>query len=416
METGSPQSELFCPETTDLIAGTSEFKAENARLAEAEYEATRTHVRHMPPWINLTGTTVCNLKCYMCNQAYDDLPRWTMGESVYRKVVQELYPYVQTVQFSAFGEPLMTPGLYRKFDDLENTNTKLEIITNATLMHDEKLRNRLLDVLEMITFSMDGATKETYDAVRVGADFDRVLANIEAFCQRRLELPEEKRPRLQFNSILMERTIREAGEFVELAHRLGADQVVFNHVVVFHPDLERESLQFNRELANRHIAEARKLGEELGVSVVLPPEFNLNEPQPERRVPDPSPTNGEASCAETTPKAPEENGEGALENPRDVFAETEVPSGPGRMPRFKCMFLWKRAYIGPHGQVVPCCVAGAPSVGNMMDQPFREIWNNETYQKMRERVFTPHPYGPCKNCYLIYTSPDEADREAFLKF
>ncbi len=415
MSTRASNPEPFSGETTHLIPGSPEFKAENARLAEQEYHDTSTSVRHLPPWINLTGTTVCNLKCYMCNQAYDDLPRWTMQESVYRKVVEELYPYVQTVQFSAFGEPLMTPGLYKKFDDLERTNTKLEIITNATLMHDAKLRERLLDVLELITFSIDGATKETYDAVRVGADFDRVMANIEAFCARRLELPEEKRPRLEFNSIMMERTIREVPQFVELAHKLGGERVVFNHVVVFHPDLERESLQFNRETANQYITEGQRVADELGIEVVLPPLFNLDDPAPEPKTSPPA--KSEAGGAETPSKRiSDSGGGGALQNPRDVFAETEAPSGPGRMPRFQCMFLWKRTYIGPHGQIVPCCLAGAPSVGNMMEQTFREIWNNETYQKMRERVFTPHPYGPCKNCYLIYTSPDETDREGFLKF
>ena len=120
-------------ELADLPFGSPEFKDANERLAQEDMDQCAEVMRAMPTWVNLTGTTVCNLKCFMCNQALDpDIPKWFMKEEVYQRAVAELYPFAKMVQFSAFGEPLMPPKLDSKLEDLARTHTKLDIVTNAT--------------------------------------------------------------------------------------------------------------------------------------------------------------------------------------------------------------------------------------------------------------------------------------------
>src|SRR5690606_37781880 len=117
--------------------------------------------------------------------------------------------------------PLMTPGMEQKLDDLIRTNTRLEIVTNAALMMKEsRFREKLLQTLELVTFSVDGATRETYNSIRTGADFDQVMDNIRRFAARRMEMGAEARPRMHFNYILMKRTLAEAPRFVEIVHEL----------------------------------------------------------------------------------------------------------------------------------------------------------------------------------------------------
>ena len=367
-----------------LPFGSPEFKDANERLAQQDEDACAPIVRGMPTWINLTGTTVCNLKCFMCNQFLDpNSPKWFMSDEVYQRVVDELYPFVKVVQFSAFGEPLMTPRMDEKLDDLIRTNTKLEIVTNATLMMKESaFREKLLETLELVTFSMDGATRETYNSVRTGAEFDQVVDNIRRFAERRKEMPEHKRPRMNFNYILMERTLDEAPRFVEMVAEFGGDEIVFNHLVAFHPTLKDETLGKDPKRANEWIERTRQTANDLGIAVTLPPLFSTGEPAAA-----PAPADAE-------PKA----------SPR--------PCGP---PPVKCWFLWKRAYVTHEGAVVPCCLAGIPHMGNMMDAGFRAVWNNEEYQNYRKHVFTDSPYGPCKTCYLIYPNPELAG-EGYDKF
>jgi MoaA/NifB/PqqE/SkfB family radical SAM enzyme len=375
--------ERLPPSLQALPFGSPEFKAENARLAQEDEDACASVARAMPTWINLTGTTVCNLKCFMCNQFLDpNSPKWFMKDEVYERVVDELYPFAKTVQFSAFGEPLMTPGMEAKLDDLERTHTKLEIVTNGTLMmRESRFREKLLRTLELVTFSIDGATRDTYNSVRTGADFDSVMDNIRRFAARRSEMPAADRPRMNFNFIMMKRTVAEAPRFVEIVRELGGDEIVFNHLVAFHPSLKDESLAAHKQFANEHIARTREVADALGVRVHMPPLFRTEAEPPTR---------------------PAEAGQPAAR-----------PCGP---PPIKCWFLWKRVYIGVNGEVVPCCLAGIPHFGSMMDTPFPDIWNGETYRTYRAHVYTDKPYGPCASCYLIYQTPDMTGAAGFEKF
>ena len=46
----------------------------------------------------------------------------------------------------------------------------------------------------VVRFSVDGATKETYESIRIQADFEQVMSNIALAVRVRRQLPREKRP------------------------------------------------------------------------------------------------------------------------------------------------------------------------------------------------------------------------------
>ncbi|MBL8752601.1 MAG: SPASM domain-containing protein [Planctomycetes bacterium] len=382
--------ESWPPELASLPFGSPAFKAANARLAAEDEAACAPFARAMPHWINLTSTTVCNLKCFMCNQFLDpNSPKVMLDEDVYQKVVRELYPYARTMQLSAFGEPLMTPKMDQKLDDLERYGMKLEMVSNGTLMMKEsRFREQLLRTLELVTFSMDGATPATYDSVRTGADFHEVFANISRFAERRLEMPAAARPKMNFNYILMRRTVAEAPKFVEMVHRWGGDQIVFNHLVTFHPSLKGESLNYCRAYANEWQDRTREVAKALGVQISIPPNFaDVASPAEAPAVAAPAP----AASPSPTKAAPR-------------------PCGP---PPVKCWFLWQRVYIAPFGDVVPCCLAGMPAFGNMAKTSFFDVWNGDTYRNYRKHVFTDKPLGKCRSCYLIWPNAELAGTEGF---
>jgi MoaA/NifB/PqqE/SkfB family radical SAM enzyme len=395
--------ESWPAELASLPFGSPEFKAANERLAIEDEARCAPLVRAMPTWINLTSTTVCNLQCFMCNQFLDpNSPKFMMDEDVYAKIVRELYPYAKTMQLSAFGEPLMTPKMEQKLDDLERYGMKLEMVTNATLMMKEsRFREKLLRCLELVTFSMDGATKATYESVRQGASYDEVVNNITRFCDRRLEMPEAQRPRMNFNYILMKRTLREAPQFVEMVHRWGGKQIVFNHLVTFHPSLVGESLNYMRAEANEWQDRTREVAKALGIELTMPPNFGDTQ-SPAMPAEPATPADPAQAPAAEQPAAPA---------PKAAPAKrVERPCIP---PPVKCWFLWRRVYFTPFGDVVPCCLAGMPHFGQIRDHTFWEVWNSPTYQDYRRHVFTERPLGKCRTCYLIYPNAELAGAEGF---
>jgi MoaA/NifB/PqqE/SkfB family radical SAM enzyme len=348
----------------------AELKRENKRRA-LEAEARDAEVcDSLPTWINTTNSTVCNLSCSFCPQAYGKGVDWRMEEPIYRRVLEELYPAAEIVQLSAFGEPMMTPRLAEKLDDMDRFGVKLEMVTNATLMKGEALQRRMAGIMGLLTVSIDGATKATYDSLRIGGDFDEVVGNVRAYNRARHALPKERQAPLHFNTILMKRTLPELPAFLRLAKELDAQHVTVMHLVRMvaeesvHEEMLDRSPDWKRR-TNDALLEAAAVAKELGLSVNLPPPFALaREP-------------GSAAA----PKA----------------------------PPIRCWFLWQRMYVGPFGEIVPCCLAGIHKNGNVKQSDFFDEWNNALYREMRRRVHSDDPYGACKTCYLVNRTTDAGD-------
>jgi MoaA/NifB/PqqE/SkfB family radical SAM enzyme len=240
------------------------------------------------------------------------------------------------------------------------------MVTNATLMKGDALLARMARIMGLLTVSIDGATKATYDALRIGADFDEVVGNVRAYNRFRRELPEGKRPPLHFNTILMKRTLAELPDFLKLARDLEAQHVTVAHMV-FMPNTDEsnrgEMLSGSREWkarTNDVLAKAGDVARSIGLSVNLPPPFSV---------------------------------------------AADGAAGPKPDP-IRCWFLWQRMYVGPFGDVVPCCLSGIHVNGNVRESDFFTQWNSPLYREMRRRVHGPDPYGPCKDCYLVNRSPD----------
>jgi MoaA/NifB/PqqE/SkfB family radical SAM enzyme len=275
------------------------------------------------------------------------------------------------VQLSAIGEPMMTPGLHAKIDDMLRYGVKLEMVTNGTLMKGDPLLKRLAEASELITVSLDGAKAETFNAIRQGADFDKIIEGLERFNHFRYQRPEDERPHLDFNYILMKRNIRELPDFVDLAADLGARTIIASHLVLYEKTLDEEMLQHHPDLSNTYTQAAAERAAARGVEIRLPPPFI-------------APSKAESR-------------------------DEPMPQDDGVYRGEKCYFLWRRVYIGPHGEVVACCLSGVESLGSLKEEPFPAIWNGKRYRAMREHVHTPRPVPPCDDCYLINRNPAGAD-------
>ena len=143
--------------------------------------------RHME--FNLSNA--CNLQCIQCNgdlsssirihrEKRPPLPK-VYGDEFFDDLAPFL-THLHTVQFAG-GEPFMASENYRVWELIAEVAPDLEVqvVTNAT-----QWNKRVEAILEKVriapTFSIDGVTAATYEAVRLGADHDAVLENIDRFC------------------------------------------------------------------------------------------------------------------------------------------------------------------------------------------------------------------------------------------
>ena len=155
----------------------TEKKLKNILLNEYELAQNKIHLKSYPRILNLVLTTRCNLKCIMCKKIEHD-GKYDLSDKGIEDLVA-IMPYLEKLTLRG-GEVFLHKKIVYILEQAKKYQVDVEIVTNGLLLT-EKMINLLLEVLTEITFSIDSVNKETYEKIRVGAKFDRLLKNIELF-------------------------------------------------------------------------------------------------------------------------------------------------------------------------------------------------------------------------------------------
>ena len=154
------------------------------------YYLKRDDFNLLPTELIIEPTNRCNLKCTMCPIGTGDMTRPIeyMEFSLFEKLVEEVKGHVEILYLHGLGEPLFHPELTRMVSLCTEKGIRTCISTNSTNLTDEKSKALIRAGLSMILLPMDGATKETYESIRVNANFDKVVRNIRHFLAVKKEM------------------------------------------------------------------------------------------------------------------------------------------------------------------------------------------------------------------------------------
>ena len=132
-----------------------------------------------PLFLQVETHQICNLRCPSCPigipEAYDKyISTERMDWNVYQKIILEGEKYgCPSLEPQGTNEPFLDNNLenYIKFAS-EHGFIDIMLNTNGTLLSEERSKKFLKSGITRIRFSLDAATKETYEKVRAGAKFD----------------------------------------------------------------------------------------------------------------------------------------------------------------------------------------------------------------------------------------------------
>ena len=133
-----------------------------------------------PRSIQIEISTFCNANCTFCPRTDMTRPKGTMSDVLFHKIIKEgkelgVRNYIPFLN----GEPFANPKIFDWLDYLEKEGVTTCLFTNAGLLDKEKI-DRLVKLknIKFIHCSINAATKETYEKVTRGPDFDRVVSNV----------------------------------------------------------------------------------------------------------------------------------------------------------------------------------------------------------------------------------------------
>ncbi len=357
-----------------MISSAPPIPREDYQQLPAAYAFLDPHARgviatHSPRVVFIEVTNGCNLFCQTCPRTFVsyEKPQTLSWENFVRIVEQ--FPDLQRAVLHGIGEPLMNQHLARMIEYLKARNVTVLFNTNATLLHEKWARRLIASGLDELRCSLDAANPQTYTHIRGAPLLHRIVANLTRFTALQRELNADQ-PRVSIWMTGMRENIGELPALVKLAAQVGVREVYVQRMVysLDHTDapglLDDGHALFDDfdAYADNCIAEAEVIARELGITL-------------------------RASGA------------------TDPRHSLEASQQRAPRPWAACLRPWTTAYVTANGNCLPCCISPFATtdyeglkLGNLFEQSFAEIWNDERYRRWRAELLSEHPPKPCQGC------------------
>lgn len=317
-------------------------------------------VRSRPLHLQIEPTTVCNLKCSFCVREKNVFRPRSLDFAKFQELFDQARP--ARVTFAGDGEPTLCRDIWKMVAYAKQHGAKTIITSNWTV--GRRIVEKALDSgLDALRVSIDAATPETYRAMRKADYHNQIVEGIESLQALKRERG-SLTPDVGFEYVLGRDNIHEMKQVLDLAVRLGVCRVNFRPLNLVGIEEREEELLggLTKEGYRRSLEEARDHAREVGMPVNLDEIIGLLPFYEERYRPDFNP-------------------------------EKRTPD---------CIYPWTQVYVTHDGQTTPCCALNMDegvNMGNVFEQGFEEVWNGETYRRMRhDTARRQAPYKSCITC------------------
>jgi MoaA/NifB/PqqE/SkfB family radical SAM enzyme len=314
--------------------------------------------------IELEVTTACPLHCRHCEHTYFPAEYRNQNLSFDQfKMIIDSIPRLKWINLTGEGSPFMNKDFMAMLRYAKSKDLYVDF-SHDFYTYNENIGRSLIEMgIERIYFSIDGCTKATYENVRQGSNFTRVIKNVTDFIQLKKEM----------NSPLPEICFRYA----------------------FFKDNWKEVPMLPTLIAS--LGDSKDLGDDPSINIVGLLEFEqtkgLEVELPKKYI---EATNQRAKALGLT-----------------VYWSHVTHDEARKPPCHYCVF-WTEPYIMITGHVVPDCAVlmsnrrlflEANSFGNVNQKPITDLWEMSKYRKFIETIRNPKAPVPsvCLGCRVFET-------------
>jgi MoaA/NifB/PqqE/SkfB family radical SAM enzyme len=325
-------------------------------------------LRHLV--IRMDTINLCNLRCKMCYYSSDfRRKKEQMDLSLFRKIAAEVFPKTRFLYLSCATEPLMN----KQFSDFVRVTGEFNVpftsfCTNGQLLTEQVVEACIDSGISEVIFSIDGATAETYEAIRRGGKWDRLVKSLELVAAMK-QAANQRKPAVRMNFTCMQTNIDELPAMVDFAADHRAESLHVRHLLAYSDtDSYREEVAY-RELFNARADAARKIAAKRGIDLFLPDPIRKENPSSKTCLTDGS------------------------------RIERRTEANP------YCLLPWFQAIISWNGDYRVCSLH---TLGNLREQSFEEIYNSPKMLEIRRRMLGRSSESCSWNCHQeAYDVPEE---------
>ena len=309
------------------------------------------NLNFLPITMDIEPTTGCNFRCTMCQVSSPNFISKNLDFEMFKKTIEDNKQLLK-IKLQGMGEPLVNNNFFKMVDYASKYGIVSEITTNGSLLDDNNISKLFYSNLSRITISIDGASKSSFEKIRVKSNFETVIEN----CKNLVKQFKKKiiRPEISAWCVVQNDNVEEFEKIYELCKNIGFDKLTYQFYISGWGKGEWNEINKNKRIDIKNIKQ----------------------------------------------KIENIKNKGSIEGMEvNIFDENLLSYSR------QCVWPWESAYISKTGDVVPCCIIGdekVKSFGNLKEKTFSEIWNSNEYINFRKDIKNNNIPDFCKNCYKEY--------------
>jgi sulfatase maturation enzyme AslB (radical SAM superfamily) len=178
-----------------------------------------------PKFVQIETTLACNAECPFCSHSTLTRRPRRMDDWLWKKIIDETRGMGITYRPFLINEPLADHRLGEIMRYIRKDDTAIiELNSNGELLKEERAKEILDARVDIIRFSIDGFSKETFSKSRVGLDYDLTVERVRRF----VEMARERggAGHVEVRMIAMDYNRHEQEPFVEFWTKVGAVAVI----------------------------------------------------------------------------------------------------------------------------------------------------------------------------------------------
>jgi len=304
----------------------------------------------MPPpdFAQIEITTKCNFNCITCSRTSLSRERINkdMDLNQFKRIIDQL-PELKTVKLQGLGEPFLNKDIKAMAEYAKSRGISVITISNGSILPETDV----LEFFDEITISFDSSKKQTFESIRRGANFDKILDNVRELIRTRKE--NNLNFKVTFNMVVSHLNYSEMEDVAKLASELGIDALSFVEVENWYIPSQKEFAA-----SSEFIRAAREKHEEIELKV---------------------------------------------SEIRKKYKNLEIAFSSSAKRKRTCPWSFYNTFITVDGYVTPCCIRmdkDAFYFDNILQNgtSFMEVWNGEKMKQFREANIKDLPNPVCDLC------------------
>ncbi len=363
--------------------------------------------------LNFVFTTKCNLRCTYCASIAADYQGQDTPDNLLRYLIDYIkWAGIPRVNMGFFGETTFRKGWHHYALELIEAGVELSLVSNFNLpLSDSEVF--VLSRFQQLDMSVDCLSKDLLKEIRPPANIGRMLYNMHRVRSRALS-DRVREPRFHWYCVITNKNAHQLADYLAFVISNRVKHVGLNEIQKYEgarPEVfswfELEGQEYLDAYAQLEAAE--RLAATHGVQIHYPSlawrQFAAYKNHAERaRLAGESP-------APPYPFRPPQLRLRSLPGWGRIYLPDLLEGLPAGHTRL-CSSPWDTVYVGPDGNVYPCCVSPEPLGRITSSTTLDDILQADSYRLFRENLLRGDIQGQvCFKCPIRPLAPNQKEHD-----